>query len=652
MDVRTDTARTVAAPKPAPRFQERRPGRLRSLLDLAWLLGTLLRAAPASSGLWAAIALAQGLLTPAQLWLTKAVVDGLALQLGGRAADSTALWLGLLTGSVLAERALDGVLPWLQAAVREAAGARLREATMRKAAGLDLAAFEHQPYYDRLSRVMGDAEERGPRLAEHALRLLRTVPQFAGYAVALIAVAPVLLLIVLAASVPVVGGWMLSGQVYWDVLREQTRDRRLGDYYARVLTDRPFAKEVRLYGLAGYLTDRWSALYWRTRDEARRRATRLAVRQRAPNLVMTAIVMLGVVWVATAGAARASAGTYAILFQSLLGILTTIFGLGEAIKALGEGSGYASEFRAFTNLPAEEVGADPLCVGRRGESVEAAPRNGRTGGATRDAVQAGEPASASLRPFPRPLRSGIRFEDVWFTYPGSDRPALAGVSFDIAAGESVALVGENGAGKTTLVKLLLGLYAPDRGRILFDGVDAREIDPRSLRAAASAAFQGFVRYGLTFAENVGLGQPERMGDRRRLEAAVARAGAHDVLRALPEGYDTLLGPDVGGVDLSGGQWQRVALARGFFRDAELLVLDEPTAALDPHAELAVFERFAELARGRTAVLVSHRLGMARLADRVVVLSGGRVAEAGTHEELLRAGGEYAVMFRAQARWYR
>jgi ATP-binding cassette subfamily B protein len=651
MDVRMDTARTVAAPKPAPRLQERRPGRARMLLDLAWLLGTLLRAAPAPSALWAGIALIQGLLTPAQLWLTKAVVDGLALQLGGRAADRTALWLGLLAGSVIAERALDGVLPWLQAAVREAAGARLRQATMEKAAGLDLAAFEHQPYYDHLGRVMADAEERGPRLAEHALRLLRTVPQFAGYAVALAALAPVLLLIVLAASVPVVGGWMLSGQIYWDVLREQTRDRRLGDYYARVLTDRPFAKEVRLYGLAGYLSDRWSALYWRTRDEARRRATRLAVRQRAPNLVMTGVVMLGVVWVATAGAARASAGTYAILFQSLLGILTTIFGLGEAIEALGEGSGYASEFRAFARLPAEDVGVPGTRTVRGGELVGATAPNGRPGGATNDAAPAGRRVSAPLRAFPRPLRAGVRFEDVWFTYPGSDRPALAGVTVEIAAGEIIALVGENGAGKTTLVKLLLGLYAPDRGRILFDGVDAREINPRALRAAASAAFQGFVRYGLSFGENVGLGQPERMGDRRRLEGAVARAGAHEVARALPEGYDTLLGPDVGGVDLSGGQWQRVALARGFFREAELLVLDEPTAALDPHAELAVFERFAELARGRTAVLVSHRLGMARLADRVIVLSGGCVAEAGTHEELLRAGGEYAAMFRAQARWY-
>ncbi len=208
-----DTTRIVTMPKPAPQLQERRPGRMRMLLDLAWLLGTLLRAAPALSALWAGIALAQGLLTPAQLWLTKALVDGLALQLAGRHSGNTALWLGLLAASVLAERALDGVLPWLQAAVREAASARLREATMEKAAGLDLAAFEHQPYYDRLSRVMRDAEERGPRLAEYALRLLRTVPQFAGYAIALIALAPVLLLIVLAASVPVVSGWMLSGQI-------------------------------------------------------------------------------------------------------------------------------------------------------------------------------------------------------------------------------------------------------------------------------------------------------------------------------------------------------------------------------------------------------------------------------------------------------
>jgi ABC-type multidrug transport system fused ATPase/permease subunit len=225
------------------------------------------------------------------------------------------------------------------------------------------------------------------------------------------------------------------------------------------------------------------------------------------------------------------------------------------------------------------------------------------------------------------------------------------VSLEIGVGETVALVGENGAGKTTLVKLLLGLYRPDAGRITFDGVDAREIDPATLRRAASAVFQQFVRYQLTFHENVAIADPERLDDLERLRRAVASGGAGDILKELPDECNTLLGPDVGGVDLSGGQWQRVALARAFFREAEVLVLDEPTAALDPLAELAVFERFAALAEGRTAVLISHRLGMARLADRVLVLRDARLVEEGTHEALVRAGGEYATLFGAQARWY-
>ena len=260
--------------------------------------------------------------------------------------------------------------------------------------------------------------------------------------------------------------------------------------------------------------------------------------------------------------------------------------------------------------------------------------------------------SGRREPLPHPLRQGIRFEDVWFTYPGSDHPALAGVSFELGVGEKVALVGENGAGKTTLTKLLLGLYRPDRGRITADGADIHEIDPASLRAAMSAMFQQFTRYQLTLAENVALAAPERIGDRRRLEVALEQAGAASIVQGLADGADTLLGPDVGGVDLSGGQWQRVAAARAFFREAQVLVLDEPTAALDPLAELALFTRFAELAEGKTALLISHRLGTARLADRVLVLADGTLVESGTHEALQRQEGEYAMLFEAQARWYR
>jgi ATP-binding cassette subfamily B protein len=350
-----------------------------------------------------------------------------------------------------------------------------------------------------------------------------------------------------------------------------------------------------------------------------------------------AAVMLGLWWVVAAHLIHATAGGYALLFWSLMGLMGTTFGLASPLQSCGENAGYAGAFRALLKLPVEHAAG---CAA--GDTTPAALHSDPP-------VQ--DRAPGRLRPFPRPLREGIRCEDVWFTYPGSDCPALAGVSCEIRAGQKVALVGENGAGKTTLVKLLLGLYRPDAGRITFDGCNVQQIDPRSLRRAMSAVFQQFVRYQLTLGENVGLGQPGRMGDRACLEEAGERAGISDLVRALTEGHETLLGPDVGGVDLSGGQWQRVAIARAFFRDAAVLVLDEPTAALDPLAELAVFERFAELAQGRAAVLISHRLGMARLADRVLVLARGRVVEHGTHEELLRAGAAYATLFRAQARWY-
>jgi ATP-binding cassette subfamily B protein len=260
---------------------------------------------------------------------------------------------------------------------------------------------------------------------------------------------------------------------------------------------------------------------------------------------------------------------------------------------------------------------------------------------------------ADARPVPRPIAEGFVFEDVGFRYPGAERWAVRNLSFTLRAGEVLALVGENGAGKTTLVKLLARLYDPDEGRILLDGRDLREYDLFDLRSNIGVIFQDFVRFHLTAAENIAVGRIEARGDRGRIEAAAERALADEVIERLPGRYDQLIGRRFRtGMDLSGGEWQKIAIARAYMRDAQVLILDEPTAALDARAEFEVFQRFKDLSRGRTAVLISHRFSSVRMADRIVVLGEGTLEAIGTHEELLARGGRYKELFELQAAGYR
>jgi len=262
-------------------------------------------------------------------------------------------------------------------------------------------------------------------------------------------------------------------------------------------------------------------------------------------------------------------------------------------------------------------------------------------------------APPNPRPFPVPIRDGFEFDNVGFRYPGAERWAVRGLTFTLRAGEILALVGENGAGKTTLVKLLARLYDPDEGRILLDGHDLREYDPFALRANVGVIFQDFVRYHFTAADNIAIGRIEARDDRARIVAAAERSLADEVIGKLPLGYDQVIGKRFRtGVDLSGGEWQKVAIARAYMRDAQLLILDEPTAALDARAEFEVFERFKELSRGKTVVLISHRFSSVRMADRIVVLVDGAVEAAGTHAELLEQRGRYAELFELQAAGYR
>jgi ATP-binding cassette subfamily B protein len=333
--------------KPAPVLPAALPGRWRMVRDLGWLLGVLFRIAPLPCSFWAVIALLQGLLVPAQLWLTRALVDALARQVRDGVARDTFLWLGLLAASLLLERALGGVTPWLQAAVRERTAEALQQRVMQRATTLDLATFEHQGYYDQLNRVIGDVETRVPRLLLQTLEGVQTLPQVLGYAFALFSLSAVLPLIVLAAVLPTVFFFALSGQTNWSLLNAQTRDRRLVGYYARLLSDRAFAKEIRLYELAGYLRTRWSSLFWQTRNEQRRLALHLGLRQRGAVLASTTVSMLGLWWVVAVRLIHTTAGGYALLFQSVQGMIHETYNLSSLLQSFGENSGYASALRAF-----------------------------------------------------------------------------------------------------------------------------------------------------------------------------------------------------------------------------------------------------------------------------------------------------------------
>jgi ATP-binding cassette subfamily B protein len=388
------------------------------------------------------------------------------------------------------------------------------------------------------------------------------------------------------------------------------------------------AKEVRLFGLAPHLLDRWREQFWETRNDYRRRLFLISLQQRGMNVASAVVQIAALVWLAARLPAHVSPGDVTIIVQALISVPGLMFVLGHSLRQFGEVSGFGRDVRTLLAMPTAN-------------HLTAAPAAGTLAPAV----------DAPSRDVPGAEAVAIVARDVSFSYPGAATPTLCGVDLTVAAGECVAIIGENGAGKSTLLKVLLGLYAADRGEVVMGEMPVRAMPPDQRRRTIAAVFQRPVRYPASMQENITLGhQPEPVGD-EELARIVAISGVGEVIPVLADGLGTVLTPDIGGVDLSGGQWQRVAIARAMWRDARVLALDEPTSALDPLAEVDLFRRFAELAAGRTTLLVSHRLGMARLADRIVVVADGRIAETGTHDALLARDGHYAAMWAAQARWY-
>jgi len=555
----------------------------------------------------------------AMLWVGKLIVDGVVAAVASPARDWTPLlWLVALELAIaLVLEALGRVSALLETLLGDRFGNDLSVRLMRHAAELDLEQFEDPDFYDKLQRARRQTSGR-VALVGTLLQMGQQTLTVISLLAALLAFNAWLLLILVLAILPAfIGETRFAGESY-SLFHRWTPERRELDYLRWAAASDVTAKEVKLFGLSDHLIDRYAGLAERYYDANRRLASRRALWGTALSGLSTVAYYGAVAFIV----AQAVAGAIT------LGTLTFLIGSFDRGRSLIQS----------VLLRAAGLYEESLFLRDLFEFLEMRPRIART---------------AHALSFPDPIREGFRFEGVGFRYPDSERWALRGASFELRPGERIALVGENGAGKTTLVKLLTRLYDPTEGRIILDGRDLREYDVDGLRRAVGVIFQDFVRYDMVARENIAVGRIDALHDDARLLDAASRSLAGDVVARLERGYDQMLGRRFeGGANLSGGEWQKIALARAYMRDAQVLVLDEPTAALDARAEYQVFQRFSELTAGRMAVLISHRFSTVRMADRILVLDDGRVIEDGSHHELLERDGRYAELFSLQAAGYR
>ncbi len=508
--------------------------------------------------------------------------------------------------------------------VRSLLGARLgidiNVTILEKALGLDLRFFEDSEFYDKLTRARREASSRPVALVTESFQLVQSLITLVGYAALLIQFSAWAVVGLLLATVPATIAEMRYSKQAFRVRNWRSPESRRLLYLEYVLANDEHAKEVKLFGLGPLLLDRYRTLAEQFYEEDRKLAVKRAGVTHALTLLAT-----GAFYAAYVAMALLAAAQKITLGEMTLYILAFRMGQQSFQSMLGSIGGIYEHNLYMSNL------------------FEFLRMTGST--------SVTSPASASTADA---ASTGIVFEHVGFRYPGKEEWAVRDVDLTIAPGDSLALVGENGAGKTTLIKLLTRLYEPTEGRILLDGRDLREWEPETLRRRFGVVFQDFNQYQFKLRENVGLGSVAHLADEPRIERAVERGGATELVASLAGGLDASLGRwFADGTELSGGQWQKVALARAFMREeSDILVLDEPTAALDAEAEHAVFSRFRELAKGRTTIVISHRFPTVRMAQRIVVLNHGRVVESGSHDELVAAKGRYAHMFALQAEGYR
>jgi ATP-binding cassette subfamily B protein len=600
---------------------QRQPWRVRfaALKNIPAVLALLWNSGPALVSAAAVLRVASALIPVSMLWVTKLIIDAVVASVKNQTYTGENIWwlLGVqfllaATGIVLG-RATD----YCDGRLADQFSKNVSLRIMEHAATLDIASFEDPAFYDVLERARVQATDRIGMLTAIGTLIQQSITLIS-FAAGVIAFSPLLFLAMVVCVIPAFAGESHFAFIGYSLAHSLTPIRRELDYLRVLGTSKESAREVKVFGLAGYLRERFAFMTDGLIDRNRRLA-----RKRLVGGSLLALV----------GSLGYYAGYAYLVIQTLQGRLS----VGDLTFLAGALAGSSSQiqtvFSTFSSIADQALFlTDLLHFFAVRPKIHSRP---------------------NALPAPRAIRDGFEFRKVGFHYPGSERLVINSLDFRIAPGERVALVGENGQGKTTFVKLMARLYEPTSGQILLDGVDLRDYQVDDLHQQIGIIFQDFMRYDLPARENIGVGQIDEVNNRERLIRAAKRSRALEIIDKFPDGLEQMLGRRFeGGVDLSGGEWQKFALARAYMRDAQVIILDEPTAALDALAEYDVFRRFSELTQGRMAMLISHRFSTVRMCDRIVVLESGRIREQGTHGQLVAHGGRYAAMFELQAANYR
>ncbi len=566
--------------------------------------------------------LVQGSLPAARVWVAKLLIDEVVFAVssgaGAGALPQVLLLVALQFGMGAAGNVLTTASNICQQLLQEQVSNRIQLLVMRHANRLDLVFFERPKFYDLIQQVQREAAFRPVQMVQTAFGLIRGLLTFLSLLALLVNLEWFIAAAALLAPIPAFVSSARYGWQGYQMMRWQSPLRRMMNYLTTLMTTDTYNKEVKLFTLGDFFVERFQALFGRYYAEQRRLVIRRYIAGAAWSMLTVITGGLTFLYVAYRTLLGSiSVGGLTLYVQAAEGVSQAFSGVLSGLQSMYEHQLYLTTlFELLDFQPLVSAPTDP-------------------------------------KPVRHPMREGIEFRNVTYSYEGQAVPALQDVSFTIERGETVAIVGHNGAGKTTLVKLLARLYDPQEGQVLIDGRDVREYDPDELRREFGVLFQDYVSYQFSARENIGIGRVERLEDQPAIVSAADKSGAASVIEALPEGYETVLGKWFdGGVNLSGGEWQKVALGRAFMREAQILILDEPSAALDAKAEFELFSRLQQLAHGRTAIFISHRFSTVRRADRILVFEQGRLIEQGTHAELLSLGGRYAELFNLQAASYR